>query len=565
MEVEYLILIHQVQLSIKTNLTGSTTASGASISASVVATNAFGTTTETPFTASVTTNNAPDIIFVSSSILNTNQASASSDELVSIRFSDTEGDVIETASHFTFTEPSGQLTASLSGSSFKVIATSQLSGSTTYGFTASIEDEHHFSTNTESQAITITQSDTGTLGGDTTSYIIESAVSGAVLRDATGFGGGNASQLTVSYSPSHGSPSVQSFTSSNPAIAVDNSGNLTLALNLSGSTTESGDTISTNITFDDQYGNTGSGSVTVNVFFNLAPTATFTEHSSNFNTDLAVNGVTMVSMSISDTETDTPFSASISGSDLQLVFTNANSSSVGIQATTSLTARVYTYSVSVFDQFGKSRTYSDRTFSVTQSADYGKVYIYRSNYGSDSGLSSNYPAVMGIDTTDSSTPPEVTAFTANDTSPFRLISSSLGESTLSLAGGKQADLVATLSGSHLDTIINASNPYTMGGAAEQYIIVVPSGSDMIGIPTSMTDGFGGSTAGEYVMSINADGSGFGNESSIIHLLDTSGSINGYDKHFVIGRRGHNAANSVVIRLTESSKFYTNLIFIIKEK
>ena len=540
------------QLSIKTHLTGSTTASGASISASVIATNAFGTTTETPFTASVTTNNAPDIIFVSSSILNTNQASASSDELVSIRFSDTEGDVIETGSHFTFTEPSGQLTASLSGSSFKVIATSQLSGSTTYGFTASIEDEHHFSTNTESQAITITQSDTGTLGGDTTSYIIESAVSGAVLRDATGFGGGNASQLTVSYSPSHGSPSVQSFTSSNPAIAVNNSGNLTLALNLSGSTTESGDTISTNITFDDQYGNTGSGSVTVNVFANSAPTATFTEHPSNFNTDTAVNGVTMVSMSISDTESDTPFSASISGSDLQLVFTNANSSSVGIQATTSLTERVYTYSVSVFDQFGKSTTYSDRTFSVTQSADYGKVYIYRSNYGSDAGLSSNYPAVMGIDATDSSTPPEITGFSANDTSPMRLISSSLGESTLSLAGGKQADLVATLSGSHLDTILSASSPYTMGSTAEQYIIIVPSGSDMIGIPTSMRNSFGGSTAGEYVLSQNNDNGGFGVEGAAIHLLDTSGSVNGYDKHFVIGRKGHTAAASVIIRLTESS-------------
>ena len=539
------------QLSLALDLSGSTTQSGDSISSTITFTNSFGTTTTDSLTVNVTQNAAPDIIFVSSSILNTNQASASSEELVSIRFSDTEGDSVDTGS-FTFTEPTGQLTASLSGSSFKVTALSQLSGSTTYGFTASIEDEHHFRTNTESQAITITQSDTGTLGGDTTSYIIESAVSGAVLRDATGYNNGNASQLTVSYSPSHGSPSVQSFTSSNPAIAVDNSGNLTLALNLSGSTTESGDTISTDITFDDQYGNTGSGSVTVNVFANSAPTATFTEHPSNFNTDTAVNGVTMVSMSISDTESDTPFSASISGSDLQLVFTNANSSSVGIQATTSLTQRVYTYSVSVFDQFGKSTTYSDRTFSVTQSADYGKVYIYRSNYGSDSGLSSNYPAVMGIDTTDSSTPPEVTAFTANDTSPFRLISSSLGESTLSLAGGKQADLVATLSGSHLDTIISASNPYTMGGAAEQYIIVVPSGSDMIGIPTSMTDSFGGSTEGQYVMSINADGSGFGNESSIIHLLDTSGSINGYDKHFVIGRRGHNAANSVVIRLTESS-------------
>ena len=76
---------------------------------------------------------------------------------------DTEGDSVDTDS-FTFTEPTGQLTASLSGSSFKVTALSQLSGSTTYGFTASIEDEHHFRTNTESQAITITQSDKSHVG-----------------------------------------------------------------------------------------------------------------------------------------------------------------------------------------------------------------------------------------------------------------------------------------------------------------------------------------------------------------------------------------------------------------
>ena len=51
---------------------------------------------------------------------------------------------------------------------------------------------------------------------------------------------------------------------------------------------------------------------------------------------------------------------------------------------------------------------------------------------------------------------------------------------------------------------------------------------------------------------NNDNGGFGVEGAEIHLLDTSGSINGYDKHFVIGRKGHTAAASVVIRLIESS-------------
>ena len=92
----------------------------------------------------------------------------------------------------------------------------------------------------------------------------------------------------------------------------------------------------------------------------------------------------------------------------------------------------------------------------------------------------------------------------------------------------------------------------MGGGANQYIVITPSGSDMIGVPTSMTDSFGGSTAGQYVMAINADGGSWGAESSIVHLLDTSGSVNGYDKHFVIGRKGHNAANTVLMRIIASS-------------
>ena len=539
------------QLSLALDLSGSTTQSTDTITSTITFTNSFGTTTTDNLTVNVTENSAPDIIFVSSSILNTNQASASSEELVSIRFSDVEGDSIDTDS-FTFTEPTGQLTASLSGSSFKVFASSSLSGSTTYEFTASIEDEHHFRTNTESQTITIAQADTGSISTNGTFYIIESAVSGALIRTNSNGRTGTQGDLGVTYSPNYGSQTVQSFTSENPAIAVTDAGNLSLNLDLSGSSTSSGDTITSEITFDDQYGNTGTGTITINVAANQAPEATFTDQSANFNTDSALSGSTMVSMSISDDESDTPFSASISGSDLELVFSSADSSSVGIHATSNLTARTHTYSITVFDQFGKSRSYNDRTFTVAQSADYGITYLYRSDYGTDAGLSSNYNAVMGISTVSSDTPPEITAFTANNTSPMRLISSSLGDATLNLAGGGTATRVAELSGSTLDGILSASQPYTMGNSAEQYIIIAPSGSDMVGIPTSMTDSFGGSTAGEYVMAINADGGGFGAEPSEVHLLDTSGSINGYDKHFVIGRKGHNAAASIQLRVIASS-------------
>ena len=80
--------------------------------------------------------------------------------------------------------------------------------------------------------------------------------------------------------------------------------------------------------------------------------------------------------------------------------------------------------VKITDSFNKSTTYSGRSFTIVQSADYGKTYVYRSDYGSDAGLSSNYNAVMGAQTVSGDTPPEVTAYTAYATSPYRLISSS---------------------------------------------------------------------------------------------------------------------------------------------
>ena len=415
-----------------------------------------------------------------------------------------------------------------------------------YQYTVRIRDSYNTASNEAVITIPISDDTAPTVSDNwTTPYVIESAVSGAsVYVSSNGRSGTIAAfsaNQTVTFTLNSGS-GVFDINSSN--------GRLSIKTDLSGSTTSSGALLSGSSIATNTFGTTTETPFTASVAANQAPSISFTDQSAKFETNLALNGVTMVSMSVSDDESDTPFSASLSGSDLQLVYSNANSSSIGLELTENATARQYFYSVTITDQFGKSQTYSDRSFTVTTSADYGKTYVYRSDYGSDSGLSTSYTSVMGISST-SGTPPEVTGFTANDTSPMRLISSSLGDASLSLAGGATATRVAILSGSNLDTILSAST-FSMGGAANQYIVITPSGSDMIGIPTSMTDSFGGSTAGEYVMCINGDGGGFGIESSEIHLLDTSGSINGYDKHFVIGRKGHNAANSALIRIIASS-------------
>ena len=63
--------------------------------------------------------------------------------------------------------------------------------------------------------------------------------------------------------------------------------------------------------------------------------------------------------------------------------------------------------------------------------------------------------------------------------------------SLSLGGRWTATRVAILSGSNLDTILSVHSRWVE--EANQYIVITPSGSDMIGVPTSMTDSFGGST------------------------------------------------------------------------
>ena len=261
------------QLRVKNDISGSIYSFDGTNTINVALTaseNGFETTKQfIDLAVNVAINNAPDIIFTDTSAnLNTNGGRSGS-LLTTISFSDTEGDTLN-HDEFTFTDPSGQLNSVKSGNTYLIQASENLSGSTTYQITASIEDIHGFRTNTEEHTFTIAQSPIGTLTGDTTSYIVSNAVSGANLQDATGEGNGNASDLNVSYTPSHNGAAVQSFTSSNAAIAVDNNGGLSLAVDMSTTTSGSGDTITTDITFRDQYDNIGSGSVTVNVF---APTA----------------------------------------------------------------------------------------------------------------------------------------------------------------------------------------------------------------------------------------------------------------------------------------------------
>jgi hypothetical protein len=539
-------------LSVGTNISGSGQLSGDVISSNITFADQYGNIGSGSISVNVTTNNAPDITFSNSSILNTNQATGSGGTLVTLTFSDTESDGID-YDGVTFSDSSNQLTFTQNSNTWLVTANSQLSASN-YTFSSSVDDVHSFRTNTEGHTITIAQSDLGTLGGDTSIYIIESAESGDVFRDATGYNNGNTAQVSVSYSPSYGSPVVQSFTSSNQAISIDNSGNLTLGLDLSGSVTQSGDNISSTITFSDQYGNIGSGSVTATLFGNQSPAASFVS-SSNYESDNSTSGSDAGSLIVSDTESNSPFTITLAGTDGGKFDISGSSSPFEIQPTGSLSAGTYTINITVTDSYSESVTLTSETITVDQSANNGKIYIYYSNYGTVAGFNSNYLAVMGGSTLNSDTPPEVTAYTANTASPYyKFKAGDIGSTTISLAGSKTATLAATVSGSDLNTAISASAGAMSWANGVQTIIVFPSGSSMGGVPTSMTDSFGGSTAGEFVLVEYVDGTGapLGVASTVIHSIVLDSAKDGFTEWNVIGTKGQNSGTTMRLKVLPSS-------------
>ena len=537
-------------LTVGQNISGSGNEGGSSISSDITFQDQYGNVGSGSITVNITNNSAPDISFSDTSGNQNTNLARSGSTLVTISFSDTEGDGIDYNS-FVFTDPSGQLNAVRSGDNYLVQANNNLSGST-YGYTASIADSHGFATNTETDSFTVAQASTGTLTGDTTIHIIESAESGSVFRDATGYNNGNAADVNVSYSPSYGSPSVQAFTSSNAAIVINNSGNLTLGLDISGSSTGSGDTIESTITYQDQYGNVGSGTVTANVFANLAPSVSITLSGSLETNDVS-NGTHVGRIIVSDTEADYPISVALSGtnaSDFTATATSGNGTVRNLTANSALSAGTYSFTATATDAFGKQGTDSD-SITIAQSADYGLVYVYTSTYGSDAGFSSNYLGVMGGSAVNSDVPPEVTSYTANTASPyFKFKAGDVGSTSISLAGSQTATLRASGSGAGLDQVLSDIGSIS-AATTGQVIIVYPSGSDM-SVPTSVEESFN-SAAGGAVPCMNVDGNGFGIESGVIHSLTLDSAHLGYTEWFVFGRKSQNAiASSFDIRLVNAS-------------
>ena len=538
-------------LSVGSPISGSGNTNGSVITSTITWVDQYGNNGSDTIAVNVTKNNAPTVSSTQTFNTNTNQATGSS-EIVRLNLTDTEGDSILASGLSWSGYDSTYFTPSNSTGVMRLLVNSTSIPAGVYGYTASIEDVHGFDTTLHSSSVTIAQSDNGTLGGDTSIYIIESALQNSVFRDASGYNNGSAAQLSVSYSPSHGSPSVQTYSSSNPAITVDGSGNLTLGVDISGSVTQSGDTINSDITFTDQYGNVGSGSVTATVFGNSAPSATFTANS--LNSDEAIDGADIGSVTVTDTEGNSPFTLTIGGTDGSKFRVSGVSSPFEIQPTETLSAGNYSINITVTDNYGESVTLNNETITVTAAEVLTTGYIYYSAFGSDAGFSSNYLGLMGASTVNSDVPPEVTAYTANTLSPFnKFKTGDIGSTSITYAGGTTATLGGTISGSNFNDAIKSAGNMSWGTGV-QTIFVIPSGSTMTGIPTSMTDATGGSTSGEYVLVEYADGTSapLGATPSIIHSIVLDSPKDGYTEWFVLGAKQQNSASNMRLQVIPSS-------------
>ena len=526
------------------NISGSGNTNGETITSTISWNDQYGNNGSDSITVNIAQNNAPTVSSTSTSNLNTNQATGSA-QILNLVVSDTESDSIPNSGLSFSGFNSTYFTPSISTPSMKLLVNNTSVPSGTYPYTASIQDVHGFSTTTVSNTFTIAQSSTGSLGGDTAIYIIESAESGDVFRDQTGFNQGNAAQLSVSYSPSHGSPVVQSYTSSMSSIAVDNSGNLTLNVNLSGSATQSTDTFQSTITFRDQYDNIGSGVVTATVFGNSSPVASFTS-SSNYESDNATSGSDAGALVVTDTESNSPFTITLGGTHGSQFDVSGTSSPFEIQPKASLAAGTYTINITVTDNYDESVTLTGETITVDASANNGKIYVY--DVGFDNAT---YNTALGIQSEDSSTPPVATPYSGIGFVDKVINGDVLGDSSFTYSYGSTitSNKLAEGTGDNVHDVLRAmgTSGVITRNSSKHFAILMPSGSSMTGFPTSTANGFGGSTAGEYVLEVGTDGTTVDGTSTVetseINQITLGTSHLGFTKWFIVGATGQLASST----------------------
>ena len=193
-----------------------------------------------------------------------------------------------------------------------------------------------------------------------TFYIIESALNNDFIFTNSNGRTGTQGEVSVSYSPNYGSQSATNFASSNALIAIDSSnGKIKAGGNISGSGNTNGDTITSTISWNDQYGNNGNDTITVNVAQNKLTNCKF-----NFNFKLEYKTKQLarqkiVNLVVSDTESDSIPNSGLSFSGFNSTYFTPSISTPSMKLlvnSTSVPAGTYPYTASIQDVHGFSTT-----------------------------------------------------------------------------------------------------------------------------------------------------------------------------------------------------------------
>lgn len=352
-----------------------------------------------------------------------------------------------------------------------------------YKYNVTVSDAFNNTSNTAEVTIDIKDDLAATISDNWSAgpYIVESAVSTDNIKtNSNGFGGSNAD---------YNSNQSGTWASSNAAIAINSNGNLTLATNLSASATQSGATINSTITFTNTFGTTTTDNLVIQVTDNQAPTATFSNQSSNFTASIAA-GTSLVSFNISDVEGDSPYQVLISGNNnLGVSYSNAASSSGFITASQEISsAGIQGYTASIVDSYSNTTPY-ERSFEAVEALVIETVYIWKCDRTGTIPYSLPNAGFDGLVGTGSSG-----VIAGSPMEAF--ISGAFTGSSFSIAGGFTANLVTASLQEDLQNISNLNN---LNINNQQVFIIFPDTGSLVPSITSMKDSFGGTTSGEYVL------------------------------------------------------------------
>ena len=317
----------------------------------------------------------------------------------------------------------------------------------------------------------------------------------------------------------------------------------------------SGGTVSTTIHWTDQYGNSDSSAIAINVTANQAPTvASFTDVTANWTASNA-QGTDLVTFSISDVESNEPYTVTLSGaqsSELQVNYLNAASSSVAIEAASSTTEGTKNYNVRITDKFGKLTDYTGRTISIA--AQPFSVYGYGIDWAANPSSQAQFIATAGDSGAD-----EVGIEAGSVIA--KLQSGSIG-ATYTTTYGAAATVTLYHSSSTLTTMddnneangISNLGYFNFSGTSQHVLIVFPSSSALGGKPVSMYDGVppdGTGTVNEFYLYAK-DASIPGTLGSGVYYFDTENAVQGHSRWGMIFAEGKNTNNSRAFLMPDSS-------------